>query len=156
MLILDSRLSEPGPNALVKQLQHGGPVLRGTVWSKLHSRKNERLRLLWASPLPRTCIFSSCALSDLKKKWKWASAPSPKPNPRLFTYFFLFTPSSELFFFFTPLSASLALSTFLYHEESRGDWLVQLKLRGRWGPGLRVSGVCKAGLIPLKRCFTCP
>lgn len=88
-------------------------------------------------------------------KWKRANAPSPKPNPRLFTYFFLFTPSSELFSF-TPLSASLALSTFLYHEESRGDWLEQLKLRGRWGPGLRVSGVCKAGLIPLKCCFTCP
>lgn len=158
MLILDSRLSQPGPNALVKQLQHGGPVLRGTVWSKLHSRKNERLWLLGASPLPGTCIFSSCALSDFILfffKWKRANAPSPKPNPRLFTYFFLFTPSSELFSF-TPLSASLALSTFLYHEESRGDWLEQLKLRGRWGPGLRVLGVCKAGLIPLKCCFTCP
>lgn len=59
-------------------------------------------------------------------------------------------------FFLYPLSASLTLSTFLYHEESREDWLEQLKLRGRWGPGLRVSGVCKAGLIPLKCCFTCP
>lgn len=40
---------------------------------------------------------------------KRASAPCPKPNPRLFTYFFLFSPSSRLFFLCS-LSASLRLS----------------------------------------------
>lgn len=87
-----------------------------------------------------------------------ASAPCPKPNPGLFTYFFLL-PHSPLFLFLS-LFASLCLASsspsFSNREESRGDWLVQLELRGRRGPGHRALGACKAGRIPLKCCFKCP
>lgn len=71
-----------------------------------------------------------------------ASPPCPKPNPRLFTYSFLFSlslspcSSFSLTHFLLPC-VSLPLLIFLNREESRGDWLVRLELRGRRGPGHR-------------------
>lgn len=88
----------------------------------------------------------------------WASAPCPKPNPQLFTCFFLF-PHSILFLFIPRLLlpfVSFPFHMFLKRGESRGDWLVRLKLRGRPGLGLEAQGAPKAGRIGLNCCFKCP
>lgn len=129
------------------------------VRSKLSCRKNESLRLLGASLPPGTCIFRGWALGDHRGGRR--SAPHPKPNPRLSP--FSSTPALSpahpasllclWFFLFFPLPSILicvsflTLTIFLYSKERRGDWLVQLELRGP-GPWYRSSGVCKAGLIP--------
>lgn len=68
-----------------------------------------------------------------------ASAPCPKPNPRTF-HLFLSPPSLPAFSLSLTLCFSVSrflFSVFLDREESRGDWLVQLELRGRRGPGHR-------------------
>lgn len=77
------------------------------------------------------------------------SASCLKLNLTVFTFFFPSTFSFEPFF-------SHALRIFLHCEDERGDRLVRLELRGRRGPGHRAKRVRKAGLIPLKRYFTCP
>lgn len=122
------------------------------VWAKLHCRRNESLRLLWAPPLPGTCIFSSWALGNQRRERVWV----------LYVW--------NQILDFSPISFSLLppLSSFSFFSASHSfphpplPWRQQRRLisaagvKRRRAPGHRAKRVCKAGLIPLKCYFTCP
>lgn len=127
------------------------------VWSKLHCRKNESLQLLWALPLPGTCIFSGLALSD--HRGRETECSMSKTKSQTFHLFLSFLTLLSALFLLLPLCVSVSLSLssfFLDREESRGDWLVRLELRGRRGPGHRAYGVCKAGRFPWNAALNVP
>lgn len=88
----------------------------------------------------------------------WARAPCPKTKSPTF-HLFLSLPSMNSVPFHSRLllpCVSLPSPVFLKRGESRGDWLVRLKLRGRRGLGHEARGAPKAGWIGLNCCFKCP
>lgn len=106
LLIQDPWLSKWRPDALIKQNKLRGSALHGLIWSKLHFRKNESLRLLCAPPLPRTSIFSSWALGDHRGRESECSMSETK-----FKTFHLFLTLPSLHSaLFLPLTLCFSLS----------------------------------------------